>query len=179
MPLKIVLRKSIDFNQLKAYNVRLTTIYSAKVVSLPLYIVFYFLKGKFMSLEVGNDSVVIGNIGNIGNNRKIGNNCVIIGATDANGNCILNGTMAIGKNAHAGKNSIAIGTNAGAGIALNVLLEQLKMSANNQEITRLIEEMKYSQNKLNCWEKIKIKCDTICSVTKVFELVHQISQFFN
>jgi hypothetical protein len=62
-------------------------------------------------LNVGNDSVVYGRVpaGNIGNGS------VVIGATDSNGNTILNQPMAVGRNAHAGPGSIAIGANAGAG----------------------------------------------------------------
>ena len=62
-------------------------------------------------LEVGEDSVVIGNV-----KGKVGSGSVVIGATDNKGNVILNQSMAVGRNAKAGKNSIAIGANAGAGL---------------------------------------------------------------
>jgi len=64
-------------------------------------------------METGKDSVVIGNIP-IG--TKIGDGSVIIGATDGNGNTIINTPMAVGRGAKAGKESIAIGAFAGAGI---------------------------------------------------------------
>lgn len=63
------------------------------------------------NLTVGTDSVVIGNV-----TGKVGNGSVVVGPTDKNGNTILNRPMAVGRNAKAGPDSIAIGTNAGAGL---------------------------------------------------------------
>lgn len=65
------------------------------------------------NLNVGNDSVVIGNVAG-----NIGNGSVVIGPTDNKGNVILNQPMAVGRNARAGHGSIAIGAHAGAGIEL-------------------------------------------------------------
>ena len=63
-------------------------------------------------MKIGKDSVVIGNVGST---RQIGERCVVIGATDANGNTIINTPMAVGYGAKAGPGSIAIGAFAGAG----------------------------------------------------------------
>ena len=73
-------------------------------------------------ITVGKDSVVIGNV-----SGNVGDGSVVIGATDAYGNVILNQSMAIGKNAYASEGSIAIGTNAGAGNQLANILHQIKL----------------------------------------------------
>ena len=62
-------------------------------------------------MKIGKDSVVMGQMPA---DAEIGEGCTIIGATDANGNTILNTTMAVGKGAFAGPGGIAIGTGAGA-----------------------------------------------------------------
>jgi hypothetical protein len=64
------------------------------------------------SVQVGRDSVAIGRV-----SGAVGDRSVVIGATDTNGNTILTQPMAVGYNAHAGPGSIAIGANAGAGVA--------------------------------------------------------------
>jgi len=64
-------------------------------------------------MKTGKHSVVIGNVPN---NSDIGEGSVVIGATDARGNTILNQPMALGFGAKAGPNSIAIGAFAGAGV---------------------------------------------------------------
>ena len=71
-------------------------------------------------LNVGKDSVVIGNV-----SGNIGDGSVVIGATDSRGNVILNQPMAIGRNAHAGPGSIAIGACAGAGSELPSILGEI------------------------------------------------------
>ncbi|EJI1385455.1 hypothetical protein ABVF78_004245 [Vibrio alginolyticus] len=69
--------------------------------------------------EVGSDSVLIG----VG---KVGDRSVVINAADENGNIILNRPMAIGHNAMAGPNSIAIGSGACVGTSVIHLLNTLK-----------------------------------------------------
>lgn len=66
--------------------------------------------GAQRELEVGIDSVVMGNV-----SGKVGNGSVVIGPTDSHGNTYITQPMAVGRNAHAGPGSIAIGANAGAG----------------------------------------------------------------
>jgi hypothetical protein len=63
------------------------------------------------SMEVGKDAVVMGKVPAT---ARIGDGSIIIGPTDANGNITLTAPMAVGRNAHAGPNSIAIGAGAGA-----------------------------------------------------------------
>jgi hypothetical protein len=64
-------------------------------------------------LSVGKDSTVVGRVPD---DSKIGDRSVIVGATDANGNTILNrGGTAIGTGAKADTTSIAIGEGANAG----------------------------------------------------------------
>jgi len=65
------------------------------------------------AMKVGKDSVVMGNVPA---NLEVGDGSVVVGATDANGNTILNQPMAVGRNARSGPGSIAIGANAGAGL---------------------------------------------------------------
>lgn len=120
--------------------------------------------------DIGDDNVIIGN--RIG--RRIGSRNVII-----NDNTILNRTdrTAIGHNAKAGLNSIAIGSGAGAGSDLFLLLNQLKeiVSENNdpktaKEISSLISELKeHPKNKSKIktlWDSIKVVV-TIGSATKL------------
>ena len=64
-------------------------------------------------MEVGKDSVVMGNVDP---KTKVGDGSVVMGATDARGNAIYNTPMAVGHGAKAGPNSIAVGANASAGV---------------------------------------------------------------
>jgi hypothetical protein len=77
-------------------------------------------------LHVGNGSVVYGKV----RPGTIGDGSVVIGATDSNGNTILNQPMAIGHNAKAGPGSIAIGANAGAGLEKRAPSEAASSSTN-------------------------------------------------
>jgi hypothetical protein len=79
------------------------------------------LKRKKGDVRVGRDSVVMGRV-----SGKVGNRSVVIGATDDRGNVILNQSMAVGYNAHAGPGSIAIGANASAGSELPGILRQIQ-----------------------------------------------------
>lgn len=63
-------------------------------------------------MKVGKDSVVMGKVSP---DSTVGDGSVIVGATDANGNTILNTQMAVGHGAKAGQDSIAIGAFASAG----------------------------------------------------------------
>lgn len=74
-------------------------------------------------MKVGKDSVVIGNVPP---NIQVGDGSVIIGATDARGNTIINTPMAVGRGAHAGPGSIAIGAGANAGGAQHQALAELQ-----------------------------------------------------
>jgi len=86
----------------------------------------------------GDENVIIGNIGN----RSInGSRNVIIGATDSNGNTILNRPMIIGNNAKGGPNDIVIGSNAGSGSDLFLLLDRLKQTTSNQDLINNIKDL--------------------------------------
>lgn len=93
--------------------------------------------------NVGDDSVVIGNV----SHRNVGSRSVVIGATDANGNTIIDKPMAVGYGAKAGPGSIAIGAYAGAGsdlfLLLNQVVEILKEDpVASENISLLISELK-------------------------------------
>lgn len=94
-------------------------------------------------ITVGKDSVVIGNV-----SGNVGDNSVVIGAMDANGNVILNQSMAIGKNAYASEGSIAIGTNAGAGSQLPILLQQLRLTIEQTGDATIIEKLNIFESEL-------------------------------
>ena len=88
------------------------TLLALGMLTLAAAVIVYFYTHPGFSQTVGNDSVVMGQVSP---NAKIGDRSVVIGATDARGNTILNQPMAIGNGACAGPGSIAIGANAGAG----------------------------------------------------------------
>ena len=84
--------------------------------------------GEKKKIKTGKDSVVIGDV-----SGEVGDGSVVIGATDANGNVILNQPMAVGRNAKAGPGSIAIGAGAGAGTGAEIamVLEQINQIVQN------------------------------------------------
>lgn len=57
----------------------------------------------------GSRNTIVGNVGH----TFEGDDNTIIGATDANGNVILNSPMSLGSGANGGQHGIAIGYNAG------------------------------------------------------------------
>jgi hypothetical protein len=93
-------------------------------------------------MKVGKDAVVIGNVSP---RVEVGDGSVVIGATDAHGNTILNQSMAVGRGAQAGYGSTAIGAFAGAGGSLNADLQQfaeLVTQQTNDAIVTAFEEFK-------------------------------------
>jgi hypothetical protein len=100
-------------------------------------------------MKVGKDSVVIGNVPP---NSQVGNGSVVIGATDSQGNTIIDRPMAVGRGAQAGPGSIAIGAFAGAGVGqqqslvdLQAALQQfaeLVAAQNNNILVQEFEKMK-------------------------------------
>ena len=116
-------------------------------------------------MKTGKDCVVMGNVPQ---NLEIGDGCVIIGATDEQGNTIINQPMAIGKNSQAGVNSIAIGAgaNAGGGNNLVAMLNELSIFAQQSgnssilpEIMLMLSECNKQQPDksliLKSWEAVK------------------------
>ena len=100
-------------------------------------------------LDVGKDAVVIGDV-----SGNVGEGAVVIGPTDNRGNVILNKPMAVGRNAHAGPGSIAIGAGAGAGIRMTsdrgkvASILFLAAEPTNTSRLRLGEELRKIQEKL-------------------------------
>lgn len=107
-------------------------------------------------------------MGNVPANLEVGEGCVVIGATDERGNTIINQPMAIGRNAQAGPNSIAIGAGANAGGGINLVaalheLSALAQESNNQhalmELNSILVELNKSQPDksliLKAWEGVK------------------------
>lgn len=133
-------------------------------------------------MAVGNDSVVIGNV----SHKNIGERCVVIGATDFKNNTILNAPMAVGYDAHAGHNGIAIGAYASAGATGNLvaMLSQLKLQIKDQQILinliGLISEASKPQpdkSMINIlWWKIKGACRITENMIQFISLVEKISQ---
>jgi hypothetical protein len=118
-------------------------------------------KNKF---KVGKDSVVIGNVSP---NADIGDGSVVIGATDANGNTIINTPMAVGRGAFAGPGSIAIGAGAGAGSEIGIILSQLNEVIKNTNDPELIRSFSFFVSEIHSpkpdksllkklWDRIKV-----------------------
>ena len=129
-------------------------------------------------IKTGKDSVVIGDV-----SGEVGDGSVVIGATDSNGNVILNQSMAVGRNAKAGPGWIAIGAGAGAGSGaeITMVLEQITQVVQNTNDPQLISSFKAfceaaenpEQNKSilsTLWEGIKSAASlsgSIDMITKV------------
>lgn len=62
-------------------------------------------------MDIGSRTVVYGNVAP---NLKVGDDSVVVGPTDNQGNVSLTGTMALGAYAKAGGSSISVGYKAGA-----------------------------------------------------------------
>lgn len=133
-------------------------------------------------LNVGKDSVVIGNV-----SGNVGDGSVIIGATDANGNTIINNdTLAIGRGAFAGPGSIAIGAGANAGSEIAIALNQLNTIIQNTNDPKLIQSFTSFCSCLDnpttdksilkkLWEGIK----TAASLDGAISLTNKISDWLN
>lgn len=131
-------------------------------------------------INIGEDSVVIGNV-----TGNVGNRSVIIGATDSNGNTIINQPMAVGYNAKAGPGSIAIGANAGAGSDIFFLLNNLEFFAQKEvnslsEIRDLIQELKIpikNKSKIqNLWKTIndfKWTAEAFILIKQIYPYIQQ------
>jgi hypothetical protein len=98
-------------------------------------------------MKVGKNAVVMGNVPF---SAHIGNGSVVIGPTDSHGNTIINQPMAVGRGAHAGPGSIAIGAFAGAGVtnALQADIQQLAELVAQQSNKALEEEFENFRSEL-------------------------------
>jgi hypothetical protein len=135
------------------------------------------------NIKTGKDSVVIGN--NI--NGEIGEGSVVIGATDSQGNTIINQPMAVGRGAKAGPNSIAIGAYASAGSNILHLIDQLKSMPEiqgNEEIRLKVDEFCLELQKSNpqqeniysLWESLWSILNRTATLSGAISLGQQIGQ---
>jgi len=133
-------------------------------------------------MKIGKDSVVMGNVPQ---NIEVGEGCVVIGPTDARGNTIINQPMAIGRNAQAGTNSIAIGAGANAGEGFNLVaaiheLSNLAQQSNNLHAVGHLSEISGELKKavpdksliLKSWDAVK----AAGSIDGAYNLVAKVSQ---
>ena len=112
-------------------------------------------------LSVGKNSVVIGNV-----SGNVGDGSVVVGPTDDRGNVILNQSMAVGRNAHAGPGSIAIGANAGAGSNIAVVFNELSKMIEATADQSLIESFKELCSELNKDQKDKSRISGLWNTIK-------------
>ena len=105
--------------------------------------------------NTGDDNVIIGP------RRVSGSRNVIIDTTDANGNTILNRPMVIGHNAKGGPNDIVIGSGAGAGPDIFLLLDQLKEIVQDNDDSETVEIIASLISELNKAKKDKSKIKTL------------------
>jgi hypothetical protein len=121
-------------------------------------------------MKIGKDSVVMGNVPP---NIQVGDGSVVIGPTDSRGNTIINQPMAVGRGAHAGPGSIAIGAFASAGVVqqqsqgdLQIALQQLAEFISFQNNATLAQEFEKLKSELkspkpnqsavfSAWEGVK------------------------
>jgi hypothetical protein len=90
--------------------------------------------GSSQSGNVGDNSVVLGN-----HRGNVGNGSVVVGPTDERGNTVLNTPMAVGREAHAGPGSIAIGAGAGAGLAEATQVAEIP--SKREALARTLEDL--------------------------------------
>ena len=123
--------------------------------------------------NTGDDNIIIGN------RRVNGSRNVIIDATDANGNTILNRPMVIGYRAKGGPNDIVIGSGAGAGSELFLLLDQLKINVSDKEtiqnVTTLISELKSPKKNKTKIETLWASIKAAVTIGSAVDLVAKIS----
>ena len=125
------------------------------------------------NLNVGKDAVVLGNV-----SGDFGDGSVVIGATDERGNVILNQPMAVGRCAHAGPGSIAIGAFAGAGSTSMLAVSELVA-----EIDRVKNSLGLPSEKMH---ELLCKLETIQAITsspqpdetKLKQVLHSLRAIF-
>ena len=100
------------------------------------------------NLNVGDDSVVMGNV-----SGNVGNRSVVVGPTDNKGNTILNQPGAFGYNAHAGPDSIAIGAHAGGGSDIDLAFSEIHKIIIASKDEKLIKSFKELASELSMPKK--------------------------
>ncbi len=135
-------------------------------------------------MKIGKDNVIMGNVPC---DLEIGDGNVIIGATDSHGNTIINTPMAVGRDAQAGSNSIAIGAGAKAGSAVTLgqaiqeLIRTAKAAQDKNSVV-LLEQIDTELGKptpdksviLRAWNGVQ----AAASIAGAYSLVHTITKFF-
>ncbi len=134
-------------------------------------------------MKLGKDNVIIGSVPS---DLEIGDGNVIVGATDVNGNTMINTPMAVGRDAQAGPNSIAIGADAKAGsaVTLGEALHQLTCiaeAAQDRESATLLAQIDTELKKtepdktviLRAWDGVK----AAASIAGAHSLIQAITTF--
>ena len=134
-------------------------------------------------MKLGKDNVIIGNVPS---DLEAGDGNVIIGATDAHGNTIINTPMAVGRGAQAGPDSIAIGAGAKAGsaVTLGEAIQQLidiAEAAQDRESVALLTQIDTELEKedpdksviLRAWDAVQ----ATASISGAHSLVQAITNF--
>jgi len=135
---------------------------------------------KIKKVIVGNDCVVIGDV-----SGYVGDGSVVIGATDARGNTIINTPMAVGKGARAAPGSIAIGAYASAGFDFNQALKDLGDAIDRSGDADLFGKYSLLIGELNkpavdrslvmkAWDAIKISATS----SEFVNLIRKLAPFF-
>ena len=136
-------------------------------------------------MKLGKDNVIIGSVPS---DLEVGDGNVIIGATDDRGNTIINTPMAVGRDAQAGPDSIAIGAGAKAGSAVTLgeaiqKLINIAEAAQDRESVALLTQIDTELEKaepdksiiLRAWNAVQ----AAASIAGAYSLVQAITNFLN
>jgi len=133
------------------------------------------------NLNVGDDSVVMGNV-----SGNVGNRSVVVGPTDNKGNTILNQPGAFGYNAHAGPGSIAIGAHAGGGSDIALAFSEIQKITVASQDEKLIKSFNELMSELSMPQKDTAKISRLWTEIKestvlndALGLVMKISEYIN
>lgn len=121
----------------------------------------------------GDDNTVVG----IWNGTVKGSRNTVVGATDARGNTILNRPMIVGNNAKGGHYDIVIGSGAGAGSELFLLLDDLSKKEPDvaDSIADLVSELKSTNRDKTKIEKLWDSIKGVVTVAESIQLVAKIT----
>ncbi len=135
-------------------------------------------------MKLGKDNVIMGNVPS---DLEMGDGNVVIGATDSHGNTIINTPMAVGRDAQAGPDSIAIGAGAKAGSAVTLgqaiqELIRIAKAAQDSESVALLAQIDTELGKatpdksiiLRAWDGVK----AAASIAGAHSLLQAIANFF-
>ena len=133
-------------------------------------------------MKLGKDNVIMGNVPS---DLEVGDGNVIIGATDSHGNTIINASMAVGRGAQAGPDSIAIGAGANAGsvVTLGQAIQELIRIAESAQDNNTVVQLKEIDTELaksapsksvvqRAWDGVK----AAASISGAYSLLQAISK---